>query len=137
MSKKTRQYQKIGCRFLAIPHYVLESDQFRNLTHAARYLLILVAIQYAGSNNGSLVACESYLKPRGWKSDNSTRRCLVELLDSGLLCRTRFGSRNVAALYAISWRRCDVPPSSHGHLSGDFQPFISKRLAVNVLGGVV
>jgi hypothetical protein len=113
---------------LALPFTVIESVQFSELNHATKWLLLLIAMQYKGANNGKLVACEKYLRPRAWRSDSATRRCLSELIESGLLCRTRIGTRNVPAWFAIAWKGCDFPPTLHGHLAGEFRPFLPRFL---------
>jgi hypothetical protein len=114
---------KIKGRFVALPHSVLESDQFVGLNHASVRLLLLIAKQYRGDNNGRLVACPSYFEPLGWRSRASATRCLDELIKSRLICRVRIGTRQVPAWYALAWWPCDWAPATNGHLAGDYAPF--------------
>ena len=50
---------------------------YRALGYPARALLIDIARQYTGSNNGRLVACARYLKPLGWNSNDTVSRALA------------------------------------------------------------
>jgi hypothetical protein len=106
---RRRQGERIVGSFVALPSRIIRSAEYVNLSHAARSLLILVAAQYTGHNNGRLVATPKYLRTLGWLSNDSTTKCLKELVDGGLLVRTRLGAcPNKAAWYAITWRSLDV-----------------------------
>lgn len=97
-----------GATFLKLPMVVLESPGYRQAGHVARALLIDIALQYKGLNNGKLVACEKYLGPIGWKSNATVLRAVRELLSCGLLIETRKGGRpNKAAWFALSWLSLD------------------------------
>lgn len=112
MSKRGRAISKEsrdGGRFVALPHVVLESHGWRQAGHVARSLLIDIAQQYTGSNNGRLVACNKYLGPLGWKSHDVVTRALRELAGCGLLIETRKGARpNRAAWFALTWYALDA-----------------------------
>jgi hypothetical protein len=87
---------------------VIESPSYRDLNYAARALLIDIARQYTGSNNGALVACAKYLQPLGWNSNSTVSRCLSALIDAGFLIETRMGGRpNRAAWFALGWLALD------------------------------
>jgi hypothetical protein len=97
-----------GHRFLALPDVVLESPGYRQAGYPARALLIDIAMQYTGHNNGKLTACAKYLKPKGWTGNNTVVRALRELQACGLLIETRKGARpNRAAWFALSWADLD------------------------------
>jgi len=97
-----------GKTFVALPNVVLESPGYRQASHTARSLLIDIATQYSGHNNGKLVACVKYLKPMGWKGNGTVLRALRELQDCGLLIETRKGARpNKAAWFALPWLDLD------------------------------
>ena len=98
-------------RFTALPHNVIHSAEFRGLNYAARALLFDIAAQYNQSNNGKLVCCMKYLKPLGWKSNDTISRSLKALIKSGLLIQTRQGMMppcSQAAWFAIGWFSLDV-----------------------------
>ena len=108
-SYKRSKDKRDGDRYIALPHVVIDSPSFRALGFAARCLLIDISRQYTGSNNGRLVACTKYLRPMGWKSNDTVSRGLGELKDAGLLIETRMGMRpNRAAWFALGWYALDV-----------------------------
>lgn len=94
-------------RFVALPHAVLESDAYRGLSAYARALLVDLALQFSGSNNGDLCATFSLMRQRGWTSAGTVHRALVELCDAGLLFQTRQGGRHWPSLYAVTWLAID------------------------------
>lgn len=97
-----------GKTFVLLPLVVLESPGYRLAGHPARALLIDIAMQYTGHNNGKLTACAKYLNAKGWRSNDTIVRARRELLDCGLLIETRKGARpNKAAWYALSWLDLD------------------------------
>jgi hypothetical protein len=74
-------------------------------------LLIDIARQYSGANNGKLVACMSYLAKRGWTSNDTVHRARRELEVAGFLVQTRMGARpNKAAWFAATWWGLDWLP---------------------------
>lgn len=107
-SYKNAKQKRDGAGFLAIPHVVLKSKAYRNLSYSARSLLIDIAYQYKGENNGSFVACKKYLKPLGWNSNATVTKGLQELQEARLLQQTRLGMRpNRASWYAVTWQALD------------------------------
>lgn len=100
-----------GSRFLALPHTVLDSSAFMKLSAPAVRLLIDIARQYSGANNGQLVACMSYLSQRGWNSNDTITRSRRELEAAGFIIQTRIGYRpNRAAWFAVTWHSLDWIP---------------------------
>ena len=97
-----------GGAFAALPYAVLASPGYRMASHTARSLLIDIAMQYTGNNNGKLTACQKYLKPMGWSSNDTVVRARRQLIDCGLLIETRKGGfPNTAAWFALSWCALD------------------------------
>jgi hypothetical protein len=87
---------------------VVDSNAFRNLRYPAKALLIDIARQFRGDNNGRLIATAAYLAPRGWTSDGVIARALKELLNANLLYRTVLGHRpNKASWFALTWYALD------------------------------
>jgi hypothetical protein len=104
----TRGKYKKGNRFVAFPVYLLETREYVSLTHAARSLLLCIAAQYTGHNNGRLVATSASLARYGWRSRDSISGGIGQLMTAGLLTQTRIGMRpNRAAWYALGWRDLD------------------------------
>jgi hypothetical protein len=107
-SYKGSKSKRDGDRYIALPHVVIDSPSYRALGHPARALLIDIARQYTGSNNGRLVACAKYLRPLGWNSNDTVSRALAELRAQALLIETRMGMRpNRAAWFALAWYSLD------------------------------
>lgn len=100
--------------FAMIPESVLQSPEFHGITGEAVRLLLALAAQYNGHNNGNLCAASSVAKLYGFKSGDTLARAIVGLLEAGLIIRTREGLFNGAgskcALYAIAWKAIDACP---------------------------
>lgn len=94
--------------FLKLPMSVLTSKAYLSAGAHARMLLIDIAMQYKGDNNGDLCAAWKLMKPRGWRSELTLHRAKQELLGLGLIVETRKGARpNKASLYAVTWCALD------------------------------
>lgn len=107
-------------RFLQLPSHIIDSEEFASLNGHAVKLLIQVANQYRGYNNGDLCAPWSIMRQHGWKSKDTLGRALKVLLASQFLIITRMGGRNRCQLYAITWQpihecqgKLDVKPGIH------------------------
>jgi hypothetical protein len=92
-------------RFARIPVSVLESLAVRELNHAALRVLVILASQWCGNNNGTLAITESYARRFGLCGRDTLYRSLRELEAHGLIVRTRQGMKlkNHFSLWAISW----------------------------------
>lgn len=100
-----------GSRFVLLPHVVMDSPAYLNLSFSATTMLVDVARQYSGSNNGKLVLCDKALKRRGWNSHATITKAKRELIEAGLLFLTRQGYRpNKASWYALTWLSLDWTP---------------------------
>jgi len=93
--------------FLALPRSILNSDEYCCLSAAAVKLLIDLATQYRGNNNGDLCCAWKLMQPRGWKSRDTLYKAQRELERSGFILRARQGGRNSANLFAITWKGID------------------------------
>ena len=121
---KNRQRERFKSRkdtgwFMRIPVEVLDSPGYRALSFKARALLLDLGAQYRGRNNGDLAAPWSWMKARGWKSKDTLRRALLELLASGMIEQTRQGGLHCPSLFAFTWLpiddcgdKLDVPATS-------------------------
>jgi hypothetical protein len=99
-----RDKNRVEGRFLALPHDVLDAPAFMKLSYPARALLLEIARQYMGANNGQLVASKNYLIPRGWRSSDVITRAKKQLIDAGFIHETVKGQRpNRASWYALTW----------------------------------
>jgi hypothetical protein len=93
--------------FFALPHAVMASPAFRNLSAHGVKLLCDLGGQYRGSNNGDLGAAWRVMNPLGWRSRDTLTRALRELIDAGLIEQTRQGGLNRCSLYALTWHNID------------------------------
>lgn len=96
-------------RFIALPLSMLDSAAFMGLAHPAKALLIEIARQYMGNNNGRLLAGLGHMRKRGWTSSDVLYRALRQLIDAGLIYQTVQGQRpNRASWYAVTWLSLDA-----------------------------
>jgi hypothetical protein len=94
--------------FVALPFAVIDSAAYRGLSVHARALLIEIARQLRGDNNGMLLCSKAYMLTRGWKSSDMLLKCKTELLNARLLHQTVMGYRpNKASWYAVTWMGLD------------------------------
>lgn len=105
--------------FFRMPVEVLDSPTYCALSFKARALLLDLGAQYRGNNNGDMAAPWSWMKVRGWKSKDTLRRALMELLAAGMIEQTRQGGLHCPTLYAVTWlaidecgRKLDVRPTA-------------------------
>lgn len=111
MARKKRNPKNKSGRFVAIPHAVMDSTSFTQLGGSAVKLLLDIAYQYNGSNNGDFTVAYGYLKTRGWRSKGTISKAVKELTNADLILKTRQGKfQNPNAccdLYAITWQAID------------------------------
>ncbi|WP_374249402.1 hypothetical protein [Thermomonas sp.] len=106
MSRRTREKfkgRKSNGWFFRFPVEVLDSPAYCGLSFKARALLLDIGAQYRGNNNGDLAAPWSWMRARGWKSKDTLKRALDELLQAGMIELTRQGGLHCPNLYAVTW----------------------------------
>lgn len=96
-----------GHTFLALPHYIIQSPEWRALSGNAVKFLIELASGYDGHNNGDLSFTRRQALERGWNSAGTRDRAAQELLEAGWLVLNRAGGRNTCNLYAVTWLPID------------------------------
>jgi hypothetical protein len=79
--------------FIALPWSVVDSPAYQQLGHPARSLLLEIARQCVGDNNGMLLASAAHLAKRGWSSNDVITRAKRELLEAGFIHETVKGQR--------------------------------------------
>ena len=94
-------------RFLRLSRPVYDSDNFKKLSASALKLLIDIAIQYNGRNNGDLQASLEPMRHRGWVSSSTLNRAKRELEYYGFIELTRQGGLGCCSLYAVTWEAID------------------------------
>ena len=106
-SKARAQGRREHGRFAGIPHAVMEHACFTTLGHPAVRLLLELAKQYNGHNNGDLTAAYKVMRKRGWKSRDTVDGAVRELMHHWLILKSRQGGKNACNLYALTWVAVD------------------------------
>ena len=118
--------RKAARNFIVYPGYLhlhkllLDSEDFKSLKGNSIKLLIDIAQQFNGRNNGDLCASLSLMRKRGWNSNQQLSKALRELIDKNLIMLTKQGGLNMGPnLYAITWQpihecngKLDVKPTT-------------------------
>ncbi len=110
----SKSYSKVKGRgsgtptFFLLLHEVLRCPNYIKLSKSGRALLNEIGLLYNGSNNGNLAVTLSYLKDRGFKSQETITNLTCELVHYGFIVRTQYGGTNFKTqkcpnLYALSW----------------------------------
>jgi hypothetical protein len=95
--------------FVGIVRSVFDSAAYLKLSPHACKLLLDVAGQYRGDNNGDLTAAWSVMSKRGWRSRTTLWRCKDQLIELGFVYVTRAGRMpNTCELLALTWFPLDV-----------------------------
>ena len=89
--------------FVMFPWDVLNHETFRTLSPRATKLLIDIAAQYRGNNNGDLSATLSLMRDRGWNSSDQLDKAKKELVGKDVIRVARQGGLNKCNLYALTW----------------------------------
>lgn len=95
--------------FAGVSHDVIDSAAFADLTGEAVRLLLIIARQYDGYNNGWLQASHSYCRYRGIASESTLSKAIESLIAHGFIYRTRghgidpATGENRPARYALTW----------------------------------
>ena len=89
--------------FVMFPWDVLNHETFRTLSPRATKLVVDIAAQYRGGNNGDLCAPLSLMKKRGWNSSDQLNKAKKELVEKDVIRVARQGGLNKCNLYALTW----------------------------------
>jgi len=106
-SRRKAKGRRDSGSFVAIPHAILESNSYSNLSAPAVKLMLDLYGQYKGSNNGDFAMTWSMMSTRGWRSKDTLYRGRNELVDKGFIIQTRLGGKHRCSLYAVTWRPID------------------------------
>ena len=94
--------------FVAMPHAILESENYARLSAPAVKLMLDLYGQYKGSNNGDFTMAWSMMKKRGWRSKDTLYRARDELIERRFVIKTRQGGKHRCSLYAVTWQPIDA-----------------------------
>ena len=109
--------------FVGIVRSVFEAPAFTTLSAHACKLLLELAGQYRGDNNGDLTVAWSVVSKRGWKSRTTLWRCKSELIEAGFVYVTRKGHMpSTCELLALTWFPLDVSNKFDAEALAGFKP---------------
>ena len=97
--------------FANIPRYVIGTPAFMSLRGNSVKLLVLLASQYKGNNNGDLIITHSFYKT-SFKSSQTMYAARDELEQKGFIATNAYGGMSyggykVPSLYALLWLPVD------------------------------
>ena len=105
---------------------VLNHPDYLGLSGNAVKLLVQLAYQYRGKNNGDLTVSWSVMRKRGFRAKETLAKVTRELLEAGMITRTRTGRflnpGGVCALYALTWEPIDDCPGKQLEVAPTIRP---------------
>lgn len=103
-----RKNKEISYPFVALPKAVLQGTEYQSLPFSAKALLLELASQYTGGNNGRLTPAHSVLKKNGWSSNNTVLSAKKALLNCSFAVQTRKGHPpRTCEWIAFTWWKLD------------------------------
>ncbi len=106
MARKNKQAraETISGGYAAIPWAAIDSVSFKGASDKAKALLFALMRQHTGSNNGRLHLAKKWLYKQGWTCHENNSKARNELIERGLIVRTKYGGLNMGAdLFALTW----------------------------------
>lgn len=101
----SRKKKLTGRRFAMLPLTVMDHKTVQTLNHAEFRVLMLLAREFNGHNNGGVGVTAEQAREHGIKSKNTFYESLRELESRGLIRKTCHASRVPPrpAMYALTW----------------------------------
>jgi len=104
MPKRKAPREKVYGRYTPTPHDVLESIAFIGCSVRAKAMIFELLRQHNGYNNGHFQLALKYLQKRGWKSADQIQKAKTELINRGLIIKTKLGGLSIGPdWYALTW----------------------------------
>lgn len=104
MARRKKPAEAVSGRYIALPHALLDSVAWMGASPRCRALVLELARQLDGKNNGHLHAAAGWMRKRGWSSADAIQKAKAEAMERRLIIRTRFGGLNAGPdLYAVTW----------------------------------
>jgi hypothetical protein len=97
--------------FASVPRYVIDTPAYKSLRGNSVKLLVLLASQYKGKNNGDLIITHSFYKTF-FKSSQTMYAARDELEQQGFIATNAYGGMSYGgckqpSLYALTWLPVD------------------------------
>lgn len=105
--------KKKGPPFVMFYHRLVDCPNYAHLSTKAVKLLLEVARQYNGKNNGDLSITLKLMKKYGWNSNDQLGKATKELVHYGFIELSRQGGRNQCNLFALTWQPIDECDGKH------------------------
>ena len=107
---KKKKFKRCN-NFASIPRYVIDTKAFKSLRGNSVKLLLLLASQYKGNNNGDLIITYSFYKSH-FKSSQTMYAARDELEQKGFIATNAYGGMSYGgyktpSLYALTWLPVD------------------------------
>jgi hypothetical protein len=119
----------IPYEFVPVPKQVLRDPQYAALSSSAKALMLDLAVQYTGKNNGRLCPSFAVMQRCGWTSINTLLRAKRDLLECGWVMQTRIGHPpRTAEWLGFTWWRLDWEKSME--VSPQGWPYLNFALPV-------
>ena len=113
-NRQKHRGRKESGTFTSFPHSIQDSPNWSLASGTSVKLLLDIARQYNGFNNGNLCASMGVMKSRGWTSPEVLTWARRELLHFGFIAETKLGGFGLGpSLYAITWRPIDDCKGKH------------------------
>lgn len=104
MPKRKAPREQVYGRYTPTPHDVLESIAFIGCSVRAKAMIFELLRQHNGYNNGHFQLALKYLQKRGWKSADQIQKAKTELINRGLIIKTKLGGLSIGPdWYALTW----------------------------------
>lgn len=106
---KTKNRRPSGARFAMLPVNLVMHVSVTTLDHGSFRVLVLLAMEYRGKNNGAIGLTREQAKAGGIGGKNTLYKALRDLIERGLIEITHYASRVPPrpAMYAINWLPVD------------------------------
>jgi len=127
-NKKASAWGEIdGGAAFVIPMTMLRHKNCTRLSAHANKLILDLARQYSGFNNGYLCASWSLMKAAGWKSSHTLQKATLEAEHYRIIVRTQQGGLNRPNLHALTWRKIDEKPGKPLEMRPTLKPLDSWK----------
>jgi len=99
--------------FVRLPHSMMRHPSFFALSGSAMKMLLFLASQYNGRNNGDLSATKAMVEAASVCAASKSRELLGQLEEAGFIVQTRHGIKKQCHLYAVTWLGIDRCPGKN------------------------
>ena len=99
-------------RFAKLPRAAMQSPAVATLNNLPFRVLTIAAAECTGFNNGNINLVRANLKQYGVHRSGAVQTAIDELIERGLLVKTRQGGLGSCSLYAVPWFELTKDPKA-------------------------